>query len=480
MLVYDLTDRQSFEDLAFFHRRFISLTRAWRDPDAPPLPIVVVANKCDLPRSQWVVTRQEAKQWCALHASSISTKAGAGWVRSGSGAGTALLRQFGLESPAVSSSSRSEGGDRSRGRSRSSRRRGGDGKQRRRRKKGERSSSSSSSSDASSASSSSSSAFRASPGAKRRSLKVAEHELVSTATSAASSTVDVNVPVAEEDELPSALPGASPPNELAKQLSLVPESAAEEQEAGEPGSSAETVFSQRPENAETAAHGTAAAAAMGVDADADDDADAGGIDVEVAEPDCACNDDEGPAGAGEKKRAVVVDAAPVTDAAPESRVGSLASAALPTPPLLVRGGTAGSIVRVPISPSAGPLALLSTTTTPGSDAPEVQDGGARGALSASEEGSRLERTTTTTATRRRSSEERQSEGRRRGSSSGVSRRRATSSTGDSVVAHFQVSARTGQNVYDVFEAIATLGLEATMTSALAKGDDPWALPSGHR
>ena len=29
MLVYDVTDRTSFEDLNFFHERFVSLTRAW-------------------------------------------------------------------------------------------------------------------------------------------------------------------------------------------------------------------------------------------------------------------------------------------------------------------------------------------------------------------------------------------------------------------------------------------------------------------
>ena len=65
----------------------------------------------------------------------------------------------------------------------------------------------------------------------------------------------------------------------------------------------------------------------------------------------------------------------------------------------------------------------------------------------------------------------------------LSRRRLSSrdlGQTENLVAHFQVSARTGQNIYDVFEAIATLGLEATMHASLAKGQDPWALPSGHR
>lgn len=97
IIVYDVTDRHSFKAVPVFHRMartacgvenrrrsHLVFSSFRRLPDIPSArkPIIIMANKCDMPEKDWAVTREEGQRLATLDKATIfmevSAKTGLG------------------------------------------------------------------------------------------------------------------------------------------------------------------------------------------------------------------------------------------------------------------------------------------------------------------------------------------------------------------------------------------------------------------
>lgn len=70
ILVYDVSNAQTFEELNHFYERIVDCK------DGKPFPIVIVGNKCDLPLKDWKVSQLQAQSLaCRWNCPYIETSA---------------------------------------------------------------------------------------------------------------------------------------------------------------------------------------------------------------------------------------------------------------------------------------------------------------------------------------------------------------------------------------------------------------------